>query len=66
VKVLFVFREPNMNGKPHAHDMRVEVHDKFFRPKRIAERQDRQRSFWNVNAGLLAHAVDAALSGPPA
>ena len=32
VRVLFVFREPNMRGRAYPHDMRDEVRDPHFRP----------------------------------
>lgn len=39
VRVLFVFREPNLGGVPRAFDMRDEVRDKWFRPLRDGARQ---------------------------
>lgn len=63
VRVLFVFREPNMNGKAYAHDMRDEVSDVRFRPRaQDGTREDRSaKSWWNSKAGMFAHAVAAAL-----
>jgi hypothetical protein len=68
VRVLFVFREPNMRGVPYALDMRDEVHDERFRPiGQDGTRQDRSpKSWWNGKAGMFAHAVAAALDGEPA
>lgn len=68
VRVLFVFREPNMRGNPYALDMRDEVHDERFRPLgRDRTRQDRSlKCWWNAKAGMYAHAVAAALEGEPA
>lgn len=65
VRVLFVFREPNMRGTPHPHDMREEVNDERFRPRwQDGTRQDRSaKSWWNGKAGMFAHAVAAALDG---
>jgi len=67
VRVLFVFREPNLSGNPRAHDMRVEVSDPFFRPRRSdGSREKRsQKGWWNWKAGMFAHAVDAAFRGEP-
>jgi hypothetical protein len=67
VRVLFVFREPNMRGRPCAHDMRDEVSDARFRPLgRTGTREERSpRSWWNNKVGLFAHAVAAALEGEP-
>jgi len=63
VRVLFVFREPNMGGVPYAHDMRDEVSDVRFRrlgPDGV--RMDvSPKSWWNAKAGMFAHAVAAAL-----
>jgi hypothetical protein len=63
VRVLFVFREPNMGGKSYAHDMRDEVSDAYFRPRlQDGTREDRSaKSWWNWKAGMFAHAVAAAL-----
>lgn len=64
VRVLFVFREPNMRGKAYAHDMRDEVSDVRFQPRARSggARQERSaKSWWNWKAGMFAHAVDAAL-----
>ena len=48
IRVLFVFREPNMRGIPYAHDMRDEVGDEHFRPLRKRKRLDRSpRGWWN-------------------
>jgi hypothetical protein len=68
IRVLFVFREPNMRGSPYALDMRDEVHDDWFRPiGRDGTRQARSpKSWWNGKAGMFAHAVAAALDGEPA
>ena len=64
VRVLFVFREPNM-PIPRAHDMRSEVSDERFRPVgpdgALQERSP--KSWWNGKAGMFAHAVAAALDG---
>jgi len=67
VRVLFVFREPNMSGAPYPLDMRDEVSDERFRPiGRDGTRQERSaKSWWNGKAGLFAHAVTAALDGEP-
>lgn len=64
VRVLFVFREPNM-PIPRPHDMRDEVNDERFRPVGPdGIRQDRSpKSWWNGKAGMFAHAVAAALDG---
>ena len=65
VRVLFVFREPNM-PVPRAHDMRDEVSDERFRPAVGPDgaREDRSsKSWWNGKAGMFAHAVAAALAG---
>ena len=53
VRVLFVFREPNMRDEAHAHDMRDEVSDVRFRPlARDGTREDRSaKSWWNWKAG---------------
>ena len=63
VRVLFVFREPNMRGEAHAHDMRDEVSDERFRPlTQSGTREERSpKSWWNGKAGMFAHAVTAAL-----
>ena len=63
-RVLFVFREPNMRGQAHTHDMRDEVSDVRFRPlKRDGTREDRSaKGWWNRKAGMFAHAVAAALT----
>jgi len=68
VRVLFVFREPNMGGLPHPHDMRDEVGDERFRPLgQDGNRRDvSAKSWWNARAGVFAHAVAAALDGEPA
>jgi hypothetical protein len=64
VRVVFVFREPNMRGVPWAEDMRDAVHDKRFRPLRCGKREDRSTNgWWNAKVGLFAHAVGAALAG---
>lgn len=49
VRVLFVFREPNMREAPYALDMRDEVSDEGFRPiGRDGRRQNRSAmSWWN-------------------
>ena len=76
VRVLFVFREPNMRGVPYPLDMRDEVSDEFFRPLgRDGTRQERSpKSWWNGKAGMFAHSVAAAsetrcrvvaVDGPP-
>ncbi len=64
VRVLFVFREPNMKGEARAHDMRDEVSDVRFRPlARDGTREERSaKSWWNRKAGMFAHAVAAALA----
>jgi hypothetical protein len=63
VRVLFVFREPNMRGEAYAHDMRDEVSDVRFRSRaRDGTREDRSaKSWWNWKAGMFAHAVAAVL-----
>jgi hypothetical protein len=68
VRVLFVFREPNMRDSPYAHDMRDEVRDRQFRPLgQDGVRQDRSpKGWWNGKAGMFAHAVAAALDDEPA
>lgn len=68
VRVVFVFREPNMSGAPYPLDMRDEVSDEHFRPiGRDGTRQDRSaKSWWNRKAGMFAHAVAAALDREPA
>ena len=65
VRVVFVFREPNMRGAPYPLDMRDEVSDQRFRPLgRDGTLQDRSaKSWWNGKAGMFAHAVAAALDG---
>jgi hypothetical protein len=65
VRVVFVFREPNFKGEQPAHDMRDEVSDVRFRPRRPGGgREERSpKGWWNGRAGLFAHAVDAALGG---
>ena len=67
VRVLFVFREPNLLGKTRPHDMRDEVSDGHFRPLGPdGERQDRPTTgWWNWKAGMFAHAVAAALEDEP-
>ena len=66
VRVLFVLREPNMRGAPHAHDMRVEVSDERFRPAGEDGREDRSvRGWWNNKVGMFADAVAAALADKP-
>src|SRR5688572_9771384 len=66
VRVLFVFREPNLRGVPLAMDMRDEVCDKQFRPLREGKREERRVTcWWNSKAGMFAHAVAAALEGKP-
>ncbi len=67
VRVLFVFREPNMRGDAHAHDMRDEVSDVRFRPLgEDGTREDRSaKSWWNWKAGMFAHAVAAAQEEEP-
>jgi hypothetical protein len=66
VRVLFVFREPNLSGKPRSVDMRNEVSDEQFRPIRNGKREERSpRAWWNARAGMFAHAVAAALAGEP-
>jgi hypothetical protein len=67
VRVVFVFREPNMRGRPHPHDMRDEVSDERFRPVGAdGLREDRSRkAWWNGKAGMFAHAVSAALDDEP-
>jgi len=67
IRVLFVFREPNLRGKPFAMDMRDEVHDERFRPiGRDGRRQKRSsKGWWNAKAGMFAHSVAAALDGEP-
>ena len=67
VRVLFVFREPNMRGEAYPHDMRDEVSDVRFRPlKQDGTREDRSaKSWWNWKAGMFAHAVAAALEEEP-
>ena len=64
IRVLFVFREPNMRGEAYAHDMRDEVSDVRFRPLgREGAREDRSaKGWWNRKAGMFAHAVAAALT----
>jgi len=63
IRVLFVFREPNMRGNPKAHDMRDEVRDVRFRPLGAdGSREERSaKSWWNWKAGMFAHAVAAAM-----
>lgn len=63
IRILFVFREPNMRGKAYALDMRDEVNDVRFRPLgRDGTREERSaKSWWNWKAGMFAHAVAAAL-----
>jgi len=65
VRVLFVFREPNMGGKAYPHDMRDEVRDPQFRPLAPdGTRKERSpKCWWNWKAGMFAHAVAAALEG---
>ncbi len=65
VRILFVFREPNMRGDAHAHDMREEVRDLRFRPVGPdGAREERSpKGWWNGKAGMFAHAVAAALQG---
>lgn len=67
VRVLFAFREPNMGGKAYARDMRDEVSDVYFRPrKHDGSRPERsQRGWWNWKAGMFAHAAAAALKEEP-
>ncbi len=67
VRVLFVFREPNMGGRAHAHDMRDEVSDERFRPlMEDGSREERSpKGWWNAKAGMFAHAVAAALTTNP-
>ena len=68
IRVLFVFREPNMSGRPYALDMRDEVRDEHFRPiGRDGVRKERSaKSWWNWKAGMFAHAVAAAIDDEPA
>jgi hypothetical protein len=64
VRVLFVFREPNMRGDPYALDMRDQLRNEQFRPLRNGVREkDRPRGWWNNRVGMFAHAVAAALDG---
>lgn len=67
VRVLFVFREPNMGDDAYAHDMRDEVSDVRFRPlQQDGTREDRPPTgWWNRKAGMFAHAVAAALATEP-
>jgi hypothetical protein len=53
VRVLFVFREPNMPVQ-RDHDMRDEIRDVRFRPWIDGEREDRRpTTWWNYKAGML-------------
>lgn len=65
IRVLFVFREPNLRGKAFARDMRDEVRDLGFRPlAQDGTREERSpKCWWNWKAGMFAHAVSAALEG---
>jgi hypothetical protein len=67
IRVLFVFREPNMRGQAYARDMRDEVRDPQFRPLAPdgTRRERSPRCWWNCKAGMFAHAVAAALEGEP-
>jgi hypothetical protein len=66
VRVLFVFREPNLNGAATRLDLRDEIRDAFFRPLQDGERQERRPScWWNAKAGMFAHAVAAAIDRKP-
>lgn len=65
IRVLFVFREPNLRGMAYAHDMRDEVRDLRFRPlAQDGAREERSSTcWWNWKAGMFAHAVAAAIDG---
>src|SRR5687767_6921876 len=66
VRVLFVFREPNLGANAYPVDMRDEIRDKHFRPLVNGRRDHRSISgWWNSKAGMFAHAVAAALEGTP-
>lgn len=67
VRVVFVFREPNMRGVPYAQDMRDQVRHPQFKSLVNGERREQfVRGWWNAKAGLFAHAVASALEGAPA
>jgi len=66
VRVIFAFREPNLNGATKRLDLRDEIRDPCFRPLEEGVRQERRPScWWNAKAGMFAHAVAAALDGKP-
>jgi len=65
IKVVFVFREPNLNSIPQESDMRAEIRDPEFRHHRNGTfgSPGSVRGWWNNKVGLFAHAVDAAVRG---
>jgi hypothetical protein len=67
VRVVFVFREPNLGGRSCRHDMRDEVRDEQFRPlmPNGTRPQAQPKGWWNWKAGMFAHAVAAALGDEP-
>lgn len=66
VRVLFVFREANLNGATKRLDLRDEIRDPFFRPLQGGRREERRpTTWWNARAGMFAHAVAAAIDGKP-
>jgi hypothetical protein len=67
VRVLFVFREPNLRNKPFDLDMRAQIREREFRPTRHGEllEPDPIRGWWNNKVGALGHAVVNALAVPP-
>lgn len=63
VKVVLVFREPNLKHVQQESDMRAEVRDAEFRRHRNGQfgSPGSIRGWWNNKVGLFAHAVDAAM-----
>jgi hypothetical protein len=65
VRVLFVFREPNLGNEPYDLDMRAQIRDLEFRAIRDGKfgSPGTLRGWWNYKVGGLAHAAVCALSG---
>src|SRR5205823_4633752 len=65
VRVVFVFREPNLRDDPYELDMRAQIRDPEFRAMHHGDyrKPATRRGWWNWKVGCLAHAVVGALAG---
>src|SRR4051812_29386271 len=68
VRVVLVFREPNLAGRPYAVDMGAEVRDPCFRQSRDGKLGEpgRRLAWWNNKVGSYGHAVLSSFKGLPA